>query len=107
MKVILSESISGEWREVWTGSVNVDADADEKTITDRAFDAALFNYIGGFFPQGFGLRMVSETPSEVPNVVSRILHCSGRNVKINYKDGGAVLKDESVRDREFRMDIIK
>lgn len=107
MKVVLSESISGEWKEVWTGTVDIDADADEKAITDRAFDAALFNYIGGCFPQGFGLRMVSEASSGIPNVISRILHCSGRNVKINYKNGGAVLKDESVRDREFRMDIIK
>lgn len=107
MKVILSESVSGEWREVWKGVVDIDAGADEKTITDRAFDVVLFNYIGGYFPQGFGLRMVPEPTSETANVVTRILHCSGRNVKINYKDGGAVLKDESVRDREFRMDIIK
>lgn len=104
MNVTLKELQNKAWCDVWCGVIDVSQDTSNEIALNKAFDAALLNYIGACFPEGFGLRTDTVFPTD-PKRASRILHCSGRNVKIRYDDSGMHMQDNSVQDRVFMIEI--
>lgn len=78
------------------------------SLKDRVFDFVASNVLFGYYPQGFGSTM-KELPSRNEGEVRYTISCSGRNVRITYKDDGTIsgMEDSSVPDRVFEVVVQK
>lgn len=100
MKIILKELVNGNPEIVWDGVFSPRNAEDKNTILDEAFEIAVCNYIIVRYPDGFGHNSKS-CPQSEDGVLMRRYHCSGRNVRITYKEDGMELEDRSKKDRDF------
>ena len=106
MKIILKELINGNPEIVWEGVFSPRNAEDENAILDEAFEIAVCNYIIVRYPDGFGLNFKNCSQSE-DGVLMRRCHCSGRNVRVTYKEGGMELEDRSRKDRDSILVVSK
>lgn len=106
MKIILKELVNGTFEIVWNGVFSPRNVEDENAILDEAFKIAVCNHIMVRYPDGFGLNS-KNCPSSEDGVLMRRYHCSGRNVRITYKDDGMELEDRSRKDRDYILVVNK
>ena len=104
MRITLKEIVGDQAEIVWYGDFSPRNKIDENAILDEAFDVALCNYISMLYPEGFGLSFMP-CPQHGHNILMRRYHCSGRNVRITYKEDGMELDDRSRKDRDYILEI--
>ena len=81
---------------------------NDDQILEEAEGFALRNVVVGYFDASFGMSS-HDVVSGDGSVLTRILKCSGRNVRYRSDENGRLVmeKDESNPDRVFEIVVVK